>query len=109
MIDLRAYLQHGVRLRILHGREEGSRNHPKKKPAKRKPKAPKPLLTPDDVIERLRALYGEPEWRPHGDATAELVLTLLSQNTADYNTGRAFSRLLQQYPGLGVGGRCAAR
>jgi len=69
-----------------------------KKPAKRKPKAPKPLLTPDDVIQRLRALYGEPEWRPHGDATAELVLTLLSQNTADYNSGRAFSRLLQQYP-----------
>jgi endonuclease III len=71
---------------------------PSKEPAKRKTKAPKPLLTPDDVIQRLRALYGEPEWRPHGDATAELVLTLLSQNTADYNSGRAFSRLLQQYP-----------
>ena len=70
----------------------------KKKPAKRKPRAPKPLLTPEDVIQRLRAIYGEPEWRPHGDATAELVLTLLSQNTADYNSGRAFSRLLQEYP-----------
>ena len=41
-----------------------------KKPAKRKPKMPKPLLTPDEVITALRALYGEPEWRPHGDAMA---------------------------------------
>src|SRR3990170_2646068 len=55
-------------------------------------------LTPDEVISRLTALYGEPEWRPHGDATAELVLTLLSQNTSDANSGRAFARLLQRFP-----------
>ena len=61
---------------------------------KTKPK----LLTPDEVIDRLRALYGEPQWRPHHDATAELVLTLLSQNTSDSNSGRAFSRLLQRQP-----------
>ncbi len=61
---------------------------------KTKPK----LLTPDEVIDRLRALYGEPQWRPHHDATAELVLTLLSQNTSDSNSGRAFSRLLQRFP-----------
>ena len=54
--------------------------------------------TPDEVIERLTGLYGAPEWRPHGDATGELVLTLLSQNTADYNSGKAFSRLLQRFP-----------
>lgn len=54
--------------------------------------------TPDEVVDRLRSLYGEPEWRPHGDAMGELVLTLLSQNTADINSGRAFSRLLQRYP-----------
>jgi endonuclease-3 len=48
-------------------------------------------------MTRLRTLYGDPEWRPHGDATAELVLTLLSQNTADINSGRAFSRLLQRF------------
>jgi endonuclease III len=62
--------------------------------AKRKTKT----LTPDEIIARLRADYGEPEWRPHGDATAELVLTLLSQNTSDSNSGRAFSRLLQRFP-----------
>ena len=55
-------------------------------------------LTPDEVIARLTALYGEPEWRPHGDAMAELVLTLLSQNTSDTNSGRAFARLLQRFP-----------
>lgn len=54
--------------------------------------------TPAEVIERLRGLYGQPEWRPHGDATAELVLTLLSQNTSDTNSGRAFTRLLQRFP-----------
>jgi endonuclease-3 len=46
----------------------------------------------------LELLYGRPNWRPHWDATSELVLTLLSQNTADYNSGRAFSRLLQRFP-----------
>ena len=29
---------------------------------------------------------------------SELILTLLSQNTADYNSGHAFSRLLQRFP-----------
>ncbi len=60
---------------------------------------PKPkTLAPAEVIARLRTLYGEPLWRPHHDATAELVLTLLSQNTSDSNSGRAFSRLLQRFP-----------
>ena len=54
--------------------------------------------TPNEIIDRLTPLYDEPEWRPHGDATAELVLTLLSQNTADSNSGRAFNRLLQRFP-----------
>lgn len=55
-------------------------------------------LTPEEIIARLVPLYGEPQWRPHGDATAELVLTLLSQNTSDANSGRAFCRLLQRFP-----------
>ena len=52
----------------------------------------------DEVIDRLSSAYGTPEWRPHGDAVSELILTLLSQNTADYNSGHAFSRLLQRFP-----------
>jgi endonuclease-3 len=54
--------------------------------------------TPDEIVGLLGAYYGEPEWRPHGEAMSELVLTLLSQNTADSNSGRAFSRLLQRFP-----------
>jgi endonuclease-3 len=67
-------------------------------PKKHTSPARKALLTPDEIIERLRGLYGQPEWRPHHDPTAELVLTLLSQNTSDTNSGRAFSRLLQRFP-----------
>ena len=52
----------------------------------------------EEVIDRLSTAYGTPEWRPHGDAVSELILTLLSQNTADYNSGHAFSRLLQRFP-----------
>lgn len=60
--------------------------------------SPPDSYTPQEIIDHLSAYYGQPEWRPHGDAMAELVLTLLSQNTSDTNSGRAFSRLLQKYP-----------
>jgi endonuclease-3 len=50
-------------------------------------------LSPREIVERLSSLYGEPVWRPHGDAMTELVLTILSQNTSDTNSGRAFMRL----------------
>lgn len=59
---------------------------------------PTDVYTPQEIIDLLSGYYGAPEWRPHGDAMAELVLTLLSQNTSDTNSGRAFSRLLQKYP-----------
>lgn len=49
-------------------------------------------------MRRLSALYGEPVWRPHGDPMTELVLTILSQNTSDTNSGRAFMRLVQRFP-----------
>ena len=51
-----------------------------------------------EIMARLDEAYGIPEWRPHRDATAELVLTILSQNTSDANSGRAFVRLLERYP-----------
>ena len=59
-----------------------------------RPASPNPAA----IIEALWPLFGTPEWRPHGDATSELVLTLLSQNTSDANSGRAFARLLQRFP-----------
>ena len=54
-------------------------------------------LTPAEIVSRLAALYGEPEWRPHGDPMTELVLTILSQNTTDTNSGRAFMRLHKRF------------
>jgi endonuclease-3 len=51
-----------------------------------------------EIIARLDEAYGIPPWRPHRDAVSELVLTILSQNTSDANSGRAFVRLLERFP-----------
>jgi len=70
-------------------------------PVRSSPKAkPRPArrLTPARIIELLDREYGTLPWRPHGDPIAELVLTLLSQNTSDTNSGRAFIRLLDAFP-----------
>ena len=64
----------------------------------RRPSRPRPRLTPARIIELLEAEYGPVPWRPHRDPVAELVLTLLSQNTSDTNSGRAFIRLLDAFP-----------
>lgn len=53
---------------------------------------------PAEIIERLAPLYGMPVHVPHGDPVVELVLTVLSQNTADTNSGRAFVQLLRRFP-----------
>jgi endonuclease-3 len=55
-----------------------------------------PMPVPEIVL-RLRAVYGDIPWRPHGDAVTELVLTILSQHTADTNSGRAFANLLVRF------------
>jgi endonuclease III len=53
-----------------------------------------PLL---DLVLPLRAVYGEIPWRAHGDGITELILTILSQHTADTNSGRAFANLLARF------------
>lgn len=55
-------------------------------------------LTPAEIVQRLSTLYGEPELRTHGDPMTELILTILSQNTSDGNSGRAFMRLISRFP-----------
>ena len=50
-----------------------------------------------EIVARLDDAYGIPEWRPHHDPISELVLTILSQNTSDSNSGRAFARLLGRF------------
>jgi endonuclease-3 len=52
----------------------------------------------DVVLERLGERYGYPTWAgPRLDAVSELVLTILSQNTADTNSFRAFTALRERY------------
>jgi endonuclease-3 len=52
----------------------------------------------DVVLERLGERYGHPAWSgPRLDAVSELVLTILSQNTADTNSFRAFTALRARY------------
>ena len=69
--------------------------------------------TPDDrsfaaeIYRRLLAAYGEPTWRPYYRPMDELILTLLSQNTSDLNSGRAFEALKAHYPDLAGRARCA--
>ncbi|MDX6676840.1 MAG: endonuclease [Solirubrobacteraceae bacterium] len=52
-------------------------------------------------IARLRArlaqVYGVPVAQPHGDAMAELVLTVLSQSTNDRNRDVAYLRLRERF------------
>ena len=55
-------------------------------------------MTPAQIIDLLSREYGRPRPRPHRDPTAELMLTVLSQNTSDTNSGRAFARLLEAFP-----------
>lgn len=50
------------------------------------------------VIDRLGERYDHPRWGgPRLDAVSELVLTVLSQNTADVNSFRAFKALRAAY------------
>lgn len=61
-------------------------------------KAMDPQALADEVYHRLLAAYGEPDWRPHLLPMEELILTFLSQNTSDINSGRAFEALQARYP-----------
>lgn len=54
-------------------------------------------MTLDEIMARLATLYGEPVATPSGDGVAELILTILSQNTADVNSGRAFISMMRAY------------
>lgn len=50
------------------------------------------------VHEKLLAYYGEPQWRNPLPPVAELVSTILSQNTNDTNRDRAFEALREKFP-----------
>ena len=50
------------------------------------------------IYKRLMDYYGQPTWRAHYEPLDELVLTILSQNTTDVNSEKAFRRLKATFP-----------
>lgn len=50
------------------------------------------------TLDQLATVYGRPSWSRRLDPTSELVLTILSQNSADLNAERAFEALRAAYP-----------
>ena len=54
-------------------------------------------MTINQIIDLLAKEYGARQWHRHRDPISELVLTILSQNTSDTNTERAFYSLLAAF------------
>jgi endonuclease-3 len=52
----------------------------------------------DDTLLGLTELYGQQTWERRLDPTSELILTILTQNTADTNAEQAFIALRSAYP-----------
>jgi endonuclease III len=53
------------------------------------------------VLDGLAERYGQPAWERRLEPTAELVLTILTQNSADVNAEHAFVALRRAYPSDG--------
>jgi len=51
------------------------------------------LVAIEEVIELLEQEYGSGQWQPDRDPIDVLIGTILSQNTSDANSGRAFASL----------------
>ncbi len=68
-------------------------------------RASAPGASPTRTRERLAAItdlleeeFGRPKRRPDPDLVGSLVQTILSQNTSDVNSGRAYDQLLEKFP-----------
>ena len=51
-----------------------------------------------DVLDGLASIYGHPTWLRRLGPTSELILTILTQNSADTNAERAFESLRAAFP-----------
>jgi endonuclease-3 len=88
----------------------GARSKPRKPARRAKRRKPNPYLAWAKRLERTRlglvgftldrlaAVYGRSEWERRWDPTSELVLTILTQNSADVNAEHAFIELRKAYP-----------
>jgi endonuclease III len=54
----------------------------------------------DFTLDAVASMYGRPVWQRRNDPTSELILTILSQNSADVNAERAFEALRLRYPSV---------
>jgi len=52
----------------------------------------------EEIDDLLAEMYGRPVWKPDLPPLDELVLTILSQNTAAANYRRAFASLRERFP-----------
>jgi endonuclease-3 len=56
-----------------------------------------------DTLGALREMYGTPTWQRVYDPTSELILTILSANSADINAEKAFDALCRHWPARAEG------
>ena len=54
-------------------------------------------MTINEIVTLLEQEYGALKWRPHADPVSVLIGTILSQNTSDVNSQRAFDRLVATF------------
>ena len=57
----------------------------------------RPMLM-EDTLLAMRTMYNEPHWERVYDPTSELILTMLSANSADINAEKAFDALCRHWP-----------
>jgi endonuclease-3 len=87
---------------------------PKRAPARRRRRKPDPIRAWATRLERTRPglvrfvldglaeRYGHPVWERRLDPTSELILTILTQNSADTNAEKAYVALRAAYPSGGA-------
>ncbi len=68
-------------------------------PASSGPPSRRPVLVPgvEQLRRRLRQEYGPRRWQPGRDPLSELVAVVLSQNTSDANSHRAYASLVDRF------------
>ena len=78
-------------------RKAGRRKADPIKPWAKRLKTARPGLV-EYVLDGLQSRYGVPQWKRVLDPTSELVLVILTQNSADINAEKAFDALRLAYP-----------
>jgi len=52
----------------------------------------------EQILDLLISEYGRRDWYPDHNPVSTLIQTILSQNTSDVNSGRAFESILASFP-----------